>query len=100
MLRTVLLRVGALLVAAGVVVCLVTQSVAGVGLFMIGGVLVIALLIERHRYKGIVDAPPGPDWQATGERFVEPGSDALVEVYCQQGSGKRIYVRLGAASGG
>ncbi|HTI82806.1 MAG TPA: hypothetical protein VL614_20325 [Acetobacteraceae bacterium] len=100
MLRTVLLWVGGLLVAAGAVVCLATRSAAGVGLFMIGAVLVIALLIERHRYKGIVDRPPGPDWQATGERFVEPGSDAPVEVYSQVGTGKRIYVRLGAAPRG
>ncbi len=40
-----------------------------------------------------LDAPPEDDWIFTGERFVDPGSGELVEVWSQPGSGERAYVR-------
>lgn len=40
-----------------------------------------------------LDAPPGPDWTFTGERFVDPGSGVLVEVWWNAGRGERVYVR-------
>jgi hypothetical protein len=40
-----------------------------------------------------LDAPPGRDWTFTGERFVDPGSGVLIEVWQHAGSGKRAYVR-------
>jgi hypothetical protein len=97
MLRTVLLWVGALAVVAGAVASFATRSGAGIGLLIVGAVLLVALLIERHRYKRIVDAAPGPEWEPTGERFIEPGSDIAIQVYSHRRSGKRIYVRLDTA---
>jgi hypothetical protein len=40
-----------------------------------------------------LDAPPGQDWQATGERFVDPTSGETLEVWFHAASGKRAYVR-------
>ena len=40
-----------------------------------------------------LDAPPGRDWTFTGERFVDPNSGALIEVWWNARSGERTYVR-------
>ncbi|HKN30422.1 MAG TPA: hypothetical protein VJY34_22080 [Roseiarcus sp.] len=37
--------------------------------------------------------PPGVDWTFTGERFVDPSSGELLEVWQQARSGERAYVR-------
>jgi len=55
---------------------------------------VIWLLFRRGGYKRKpLDAPPGPDWQPTGERFIDPTSGAALEVWLQPRSGERAYVR-------
>lgn len=59
--------------------------------------LVAALAIERWRYKGLLDAPPGPDWKANGERFVDTESGRTVVVYEHPRSGRRAYVAADAA---
>jgi hypothetical protein len=96
-LRTALLWLGALLTIGGLILSVETCG-AGIGLVITGIVLLLAPLIERYRYKRIVDTVPGPDWQPTGERFIEPGKDVAVAVYYHQPSGKRVYVRLGDGS--
>ena len=40
-----------------------------------------------------LDAPPGPDWQFTGERFVDPSSGEALAVWFHPRSGERAYVR-------
>jgi hypothetical protein len=51
-------------------------------------------LIERWRYKPLGEHSPGPDWTATGERFVDPETGKLVAVYFHPASGERRYVAL------
>lgn len=54
----------------------------------------IWLLFRDGGYKRQpLDAPPGPDWVKTGERFIDPTSGEPVEVWFDPGSGKRSYVR-------
>ena len=48
---------------------------AVIGLACSGGVA-----WERWRYRALDAAPPGPGWQRTGERFVDPASGRLTEV--------------------
>lgn len=93
MLRRAVIGLGALLVLAGLVVALATRSAAGLGPAGFGAVLVLAVLFERRHYKRIEDRAPGPDWQPTGERFLDPGSDVPVAVYFHPPTGKRVYVR-------
>jgi hypothetical protein len=93
MLRKVLLWCGALLLAGGAAVCLATVSLLGLGPVVIGLMLLLALVFERRGYQPIADSVPGPDWQRTGEAFVDPGSGAEVTVYFQPRTGKRVYVR-------
>jgi hypothetical protein len=42
-----------------------------------------------------LDAPPGPNWVKTDERFVDPSSGETLEVWFQPDSGERAYVRAG-----
>jgi hypothetical protein len=98
MLRTVLLWCGGLLVACGVLVSLASHSPVGLGPAAAGAVMLLAILFERRRYKRIVDDVPGPDWQPTGERFLDPNTDVPVEVYFQPATGKRLYVRTSAGA--
>jgi len=37
--------------------------------------------------------PPGPDWTFTGERFLDPGSGEMLEVWHCPRTGERAYVR-------
>ena len=56
--------------------------------------ILIWLVFRSSGYKRRpLDRPPGRDWTFTGERFVDPGSGELVEVWSQPGSGERAYVR-------
>jgi hypothetical protein len=56
--------------------------------------VLIWLLFRSGGYKRQpLDAPPGRDWTLTEERFVDPKSGELLEVwYCAQ-NGERAYVR-------
>jgi hypothetical protein len=56
--------------------------------------VLIWLLFRSGGYKRQpLDAPPGRDWTFTGERFVDPKSGELLEVWQQPRTGERAYVR-------
>ena len=55
-------------------------------------ILAGGVLIERRRYRLLTDQRPGRDWQATHERFVDPGSGRLVTVFFNPATGERRYV--------
>ena len=55
-------------------------------------VLLLGLLVERWRYQPLGERPPGPDWQATSERFVDPETGKRVTVYFHPATGERRYV--------
>jgi len=55
-------------------------------------IFLIGLLIERWRYKPLVERSPGPDWQVTDERFVDPETGKLVTVYFHPATGERRYI--------
>jgi hypothetical protein len=89
MLRTCLL-------AVAVAVCLI-----GLGLLLAGhhdampaalwgGVITVAVLLERWRYRTRVAAESG-DWQATDERFIDPESGQPVQVFYNPRTGERRY---------
>ena len=66
--------------------------------------MALALIWVLFRSKGYkrrpLDAPPGPDWTLTGERFVDPTSGVLVEVWWDARRGERAYVRAGSGDAG
>jgi hypothetical protein len=62
------------------------------------GVFVALFLIWFFFRKGgykrhPLDAPPGPEWRFTGERFLDPPSREMVEVWYSPRTGERAYVR-------
>ena len=63
----------------------------------LGGLMLVVLvwfLFRKGGYKRTpLDAPPGPDWVRTEERFVDPSSGATLEVWFHPPSGDRAYVR-------
>jgi hypothetical protein len=53
-------------------------------------IVAILVVVERGRYRPRVDSARGT-WQATGERFRDPTSGELVDVYADAETGARDY---------
>ena len=88
-LRAIVWVIGALLALAAFVLaglrCYPPAGIVGFwALIFLGG-----LLVERWRYKPLADRTPGPDWQRTDERFVDPETGKLVTVYFHPRTGER-----------
>jgi hypothetical protein len=92
--RVVLLVIAGLLITGGITLVMLVVIPAGIALIGWGVLLLIGLLIERWRYKLLGERRPGPDWTATGERFIDPETGKLVAVYYRPRSGERRYVAL------
>lgn len=94
MLMLALYVIGAILLLIAAIALLVGGALA---LFLpqlvIGGLfLIIALAIERWRYKPIGNGRPDPHWTDTGERFVDPETGVLTAVYFDAAKGERHYL--------
>jgi hypothetical protein len=95
-LRTVLIAVVTLLFLGA---CLGVVSVGGpaIGPAIFLGLLLAGLLFENHRYRRLSGQAPGGPFQATAERFIDPESGKLVEVYTDPATGARRYVAVSDA---
>ena len=61
---------------------------------LVASPFLIWLIFRGGGYKRqALDAPPGADWQKTGERFVDPGSGETLDVWYCARSGEPAYVR-------
>jgi hypothetical protein len=94
MLAVALYVIGAILLLVAAVTLLVGGAFA---LFLpqliVGGLfLIVALAIERWRYKPVGNQRPDPRWTDTGERFVDPGTGVLTAVYFDAAKGERHYL--------
>lgn len=92
MLRWVIIGYGLLsLIGAAVLLFLVHASVFLVAYLAVNGlILVSAMFFERQRYGTRVDRTQG-HWQSTGERFVDPTTERLMEVFYDPATGEREY---------
>ena len=68
------------------------QVVPAIWLLIAGGVFTLGTLFERIIYKPLRGQRPRAGWVETGERFVDPNSGKLVEVYYNPATGEREYV--------
>lgn len=93
MLRTIVLALGVIAVAAGVM--LVTAGTRGPGVYLmcVGAVIVLGTVFERWRYRN--SPPAAAHWERTGERFQDPATGETLEVQYDRASGERRYVRIG-----
>lgn len=92
MLRAALLACGVLLLGTGALLLTVRPADALPAL-LFGGLLVAGTVFERWRYKWTVAAREAKG-APTGERFVDPTSGKLVEVYFDAATGQRSYVEV------
>ena len=98
MLRATLIALGALLAAGAALAVALGAGAHAWGLGLFGVLLLLGTLFERRRYGAIADRPPGAGWEPTGERFRDPASGVLVEVWFNPATGRRQYVRTNAAA--
>ena len=84
--------------AAAILACLLMIVLGAIGSWqrrpaasqwlLLGGVLLVALLFERWRRPPPRDSGP---WDATDERFVDPGSGKVTTVRVNRRTGERRY---------
>ncbi|HEX4268708.1 MAG TPA: hypothetical protein VHY36_12535 [Steroidobacteraceae bacterium] len=96
MLRTLVLTLGGIAVAAGAL--LVGSGTRGPGIYLIcvGAVTVLGTAFERWRYRNA--APADARWERTEERFEDPSTGETMEVHYDRASGERRYVRTGESA--
>lgn len=96
MLRTLVLALGCIAVAAGVLLAATGTRGAGLYLVCVGAAIMLGTAFERWRYRA---APPaGARWERTGERFEDPATGEILEVHYDRASGERRYVRTGESA--
>lgn len=88
-LRGALLGLGALAFVLGVIVLLSGAASPGIYLVVIGLVLAGGVLVERSRYRPRASRPHA--LRPTGERFVDPASGVLTDVWEDPETGEREY---------
>ena len=94
--RLVAFLIGALLLAGGTILTVVTHG-AGLGLMIVGAVIIASLGLER-RY-GRPGAPtqvPDHAWEPTGERFIDDETGEPTEVWMDPLTGERRYEPIAA----
>jgi len=96
MLRKVVLGFALLMLAAGLAL-LAVQPANAFPLLMFGALLTLGTVFERWRYKQTKTAAAARG-TATGERFIDTETGALMEVYYDAATGERTYVRVGGAT--
>ncbi len=91
MLRLTLLALGGLLLVAALIL-LTHPPLLGAALYVgfYGLLLVGGILFEQNAYRPRIHRSR-PGWQPTGERFVDPITNALTEVWFNPDTGERDY---------
>jgi len=90
MFRAVLLAIGVVLLAGGVLG--LVEGCRTIPAVIFGATLVLGILLERYIYKPIRTEAPGPGWDKTPERFNDPRTGREVTVYFNARTGERRYV--------
>ena len=93
MLRILLFGIGCLALCAGVLFLLIGGPIPpGIWLLVLGLILTLGIAYERVRYKAHARRAPGPGWQKTEERFIDPETGKPITVYFRPTDGERMYV--------
>lgn len=94
MLRTAVVAAGMAMLFGGIVATGYGLDLAW-WLLASGGLLLIGTLGERVLYKQLESRSPGGNWVKTSERFVDPETGKIVDVFYDPAAGERRYVALG-----
>ena len=79
--------------AAGIAALLLGACPPALVFAVWGVLLIVGTIGERTVYKPMLRKAPGPAWQRTSERFIDPQTGAPVTVYVDGASGERQYVQ-------
>lgn len=90
MLRIFVLIFGVVLLGIGLFLLISGRSCGFQPALLWGGILVVAVLCERWRYRRRHDETA--QWQQTGERFQDPETGETLEVQYDPLTGERRYV--------
>ncbi len=90
MLRNTLLAAGVVGVVVGILLLAAGQHAPGLQLLIGSGVLTAGVVFERWRYVRSLTSPEGR-WLPTGERFLDPTTHRLTDVYYNPDTGERDY---------
>lgn len=90
MLRNFVLMIAVALTVGGVFL-LSRGDHGGFPVTFWGGLLTVAVLFERWRYEAKHQDLSG-DWEETEERFIDPESGKLMQVWYQPATGERRYL--------
>ena len=91
MLRLALLLIAALALGA----TLLAGWQAGTMLWpptLFSALLLAAVLFENWRYRQTTTHVPGPGWECTAERFIDPETGHMLTVWFNPATGERRYV--------
>ncbi len=100
-LRAILTVAGLVAVAVAVVLVLCgTPFPAVIWLAVLGIVILLGVAFERVHYKKLSHDAPGPGFEPTSERFVDPETGSLVQVHVNAATGERAYVVVEPPAGG
>jgi hypothetical protein len=95
LLRRVIIAYGVLCLLGAIILLAAQVTTALVIYLAINGLVIIgAILFERSSYRSKADRTQG-NWQPTGERFNDPTSGQVVEVYYNPQTGERDYRESG-----
>jgi hypothetical protein len=95
MLRLAVLIFGVLLLVGSAITAAYGVPVAPLWLLVGGGLITLGTLCERVFYKPLLREKPGAGWVRTEERFIDPYTGKMVDVFYQPTSGDRQYVSHG-----
>jgi hypothetical protein len=91
LLRRVLIAYGVLCIIGAVILLIAHVTIALVIYLAINGLIIAGgILLERSSYRSNADRTQGK-WQPTGERFNDPTTGQIVEVYYNPQTGERDY---------
>jgi hypothetical protein len=66
----------------------------GIWAIMVAVPLLVWFFFRSGGYKRRpLDKPPGPGWEATAERFIDPQTGETLDVWFSPRTGERAYVR-------
>ena len=97
MLRNAVLASGLLLLCGGALL-LMARPADALPALVLGSLITVSAVFERWRYKWLKTAQAAKG-APTGERFVDPSSGKLVEVYYDPSTGERSYVQVVSGDG-
>ncbi|GAC1623581.1 MAG: hypothetical protein NVS9B10_08670 [Nevskia sp.] len=87
-----LMRLGALSLIGSVIAAASGAYPPAFWLLLNGLALTAGIAWERWRYRLPESTAPGPGWQRSGERIVDPDSGRLTEVWYRPATGERRYI--------